>query len=240
MPDTQLEKDFGEISETTELKSSHLKIGDTLQIKPLSDDSGSVQYYVKYLGGLEKKSLICTLPSDDGKIVFIKENSAFSIRLFSGKNVYAFTSVVEVVYSRPYPHLHFKFPRQVFVGKIRRNQRVDVNIIAAMNNMDRPGDEFRASGRISNISMRGAMFESAKSAGSIGDKIECSFKIKMGAGEAVMAIPGIIRSHNKQKRDDGQLINLHGIEFGDIVFQEKMILQNFIFQCLTGENIDDL
>jgi len=242
MTEPQKKSDSDNIGYTDiiELKTNMLKVGDNIQIKPLSDTLDTTQYYVKYLGGLEKKSLICTLPMEGEKIVFIKENSAFSVRLFSGKNVYVFSSVVETVFSRPYPHLHFKYPKQVHVNKLRRNQRVDVTIIAAMSNISDTQNILKSSGHIDNISMRGALFSSPKAAGLVGDAVECSFKVKMGSGEALFVIPSIIRSVNQNKHQSGKVDFQHGIEFSDIVFQEKILLQNYIFQCVTGENIDDI
>ncbi len=225
----------------TQLAIKNLRVGETLQIKPLADVSGNTQYFVKYMGGLEKKSLICSLPTIDDKVMFIKENTGFSVRMFSGKHVYTFNSMVDVVYSRPYPHMHLKYPREVYTNKLRHNQRVAVSIIALLVNKTREETEqLKVSGRIVDLSLGGIMMEGLKSAGTANDNIECSFKLSMDGGEAVFVIPGILRNVSENRHDDGKLYYHHGIQFGEIAFQEKIMLQNYIFQLLTGEKMDDL
>ncbi|HEY0268886.1 MAG TPA: flagellar brake protein [Methyloradius sp.] len=225
---------------STQLVYRDLKPGETLQLKPLADETGTVQYFVKYIGGIEKGSLICTLPIIDEKVMFIKENTGFSVRLFSGKNVYTFNTLVEIVYSRPYPHMHLKYPREVYTNKIRNNQRVTCNIIALVaNTAAEQADSNKTSGRILDMSMGGIMFEATKIAGDANSKTETSFKVSMEGGEALFAIPGVLRNVIEKKNEDGSIIYQHGIQFGEIPFQQRVMLQNYIFQTLTGEKMDD-
>jgi c-di-GMP-binding flagellar brake protein YcgR len=225
---------------STQLTYRDLKLGETLQLKPLADESGGTQYFVKYLGGIEKKSLICTLPMIDEKVMFVKENTGYSVRLFSGKNVYTFNTMVEVVYSRPYPHMHLKYPRQAYTNKIRHNQRVTCNIIAIVANLSSEQTENnKISGRIVDMSMGGIMFEGLKTTGNLGDQTETSFKISMEGGEALFAIPGVLRNVIKKLPEDGKTIYQYGIQFEEIPFQQKVMLQNYIYQTLAGEKLDN-
>ena len=224
----------------TQLAYRDLKLGETLQLKPLSDETGAVQYFVKYIGGIEKGSLICTLPMIDEKVMFIKENTGFSVRLFSGKNVYAFNSLVEVVYSRPYPHMHLKYPRDTYSSKIRNNQRVSCNIIALASAIaGGQMDSSKTSGRILDMSMGGIMFEANKIAVEPGNKMATSFKVSMEEEEVLFAIPSILRNLIEKKQEDGRIIYQHGIQFEEIPFHQKIMLQNYIFQTLTGEKMDN-
>jgi len=225
---------------STQLTYRDLKLGETLQLKPLANESGGVQYFVKYIGGIEKKSLICTVPMIDDKVMFIKENTGYSVRLFSGKNVYTFNTMVEVVYSRPYPHMHLKYPREAYSNKIRNNQRVACSIIAIVADISGEQTEnSKISGRIIDMSMGGIMFESFKTTGNVGVQTETSFKISMEGGEALFAIPGVLRNVIDKVQEDGKTIYQHGIQFGEIPFQQRVMLQNYIFQTLAGEKLDN-
>jgi len=224
-----------------ELPFKSLKVGETLQASPLADDSGSIKYLIKYIGGLDKKSLICTLPTIDDKVVFIKENSGLSVRLFSGKNVYRFNTMVDVVFSRPFPHMHLKFPREVYSNRLRKNQRVSVNIIVSMLNKSQPASEnSKTAGRLVDLSLGGSLIEAYKSGGYAGDIVECTFKINLDGGEALFVIPGVLRAVSNTVQADGRKLFRHGVQFNEIAFQDKIILQSYIFQALTGEKLDDL
>lgn len=214
----------------------NLQIGDAIQLKPLSENSSDA-YFVKYLGGMDKRSIICTLPIVDDKVVFIKESAGFSVNLFSGRNVYTFTSVAEAVFSRPYPHMHLKYPRQVTMTQVRRSPRVKASIITSIANLSA---EAKASGRIVDMSMGGALLESPASIAEIGDTVECTFKVGIGGSEAYFVIKGIIRSRRETMGKSGEAAFQFGIEFGEIAFQEKILLQNYILLSISNTSLEDL
>lgn len=223
------------------LPFKNLKVGEVLQISPLTDPTGATKYMTKYIGGVDKKSIICAIPYVDEKVAFIKEGTGFSVRLFSGKNVYRFNTTAEVVFSRPYPHMHLKFPREVYANRLRKNQRVSANIIVAILNKT-PGlnEGFKTAGRIVDLSLGGSQIEAYSSAGAVGESIECTFKIELDGGEAVVVIPGILRAINKASQTEGKTLYRHGVQFGEIQFQDKIIMQSYIFQALTGEKLEEL
>ncbi len=223
-----------------ELPIKNLKLGETFQITPLNDDTGSTKYFIKYIGGMEKKSLICTLPTIDEKIVFIKENSGFSVRIFSGKNVFKFNTVVDAVFSRPYPHMHLKFPRETYSNQIRKNQRIAANIIASIENKSNSHNQDKIAAKLTDMSLGGAQIESFKSIGELNDQIECTFKINMEGGEALFVIPSVLRRASETTHSDGRQLFSYGIQFLEIGFQDRIVLQSYIFQALTGEKLDEL
>jgi c-di-GMP-binding flagellar brake protein YcgR len=224
-----------------ELPFKSLKLGETLQISPLNDDAGGLRYFTKYMGGLDKKSLMCTLPEAEGKVLYVKENSGFVVRLFSGKYVYRFNTMVESVSSRPYPHMHLKFPREVYSKQLRKNQRVTVSISASvLHKGTHEAENFKIAGSIIDLSLGGALIETNKLAGEIGDVLECDFKVNWDSGEALFSIPGVLRNISDNAKSDSRNLYRIGIQFGEIEFQQKLMLQNYIFQAITGEKLDQL
>jgi c-di-GMP-binding flagellar brake protein YcgR len=230
-----------ETGKLTDLSLNGINIGESLQITPLADESANTRYLIKYLGGLDKKSLICTLPEVNERIVYVKEHSGFKVQLFSGKDVYSFTTIVEAVYNRPYPHMHLKFPRDVYSKNLRKNQRIQANIITSLLNKN-PGAEEnkKTAGRIVDLSLGGAMVESIKTAGQVNDELECSFKIAIDGDEAFLVVPSVIRNIMEASDAKNQPIFKHGLQFKDMSFQDRIILQSFIFQSITGKKLDDL
>ncbi len=224
-----------------DFSSGHIKIGDIIQINPLSNDFGQVKFSVKYLGGLDKKSIICTLPELDEKIVYIKENSGLAAVAFSGKNIYKFSTVVEATFTRPYPHMHLKFPLNVYGNQIRKNQRINTNIIVSLLNLS-AGENHQAktAGRMVDLSLGGAMIESSKPAGIVGDQLECAFKISMDGGEAVFALNTTLRNVNDITSEQIKPMFKQGISFEHLNFQDKAVLQSYIYKLLTGQKLDEL
>jgi len=116
-----------------------------------------------------------------------------------------------------------------------------VSIIISISNLDDAnGEAAKTAGRIVDMSLGGAMIEAYKNAGKVGEALECSFKINMEGGEALFVIPAVLRSIVEAKQADGKILYKQGIQFKEIRFQDKIVLQSYIFQALTGEKLDEL
>jgi len=173
--------------------------------------------------------------------MFIKENSGFLIQLFIGKEVYNFTTTAEAVFNRPYPHMHLKFPHGVYSKSIRSNKRVETSTISSILN-DTEGDYkgYKSAGRIVDISLGGAMIESNMGAGNIDDEIECKFKLTISGTEVFFSIPSILRSITETSKAEGPRTYKQGIQFKEIAVHEKVMLQHYIYQLLTGKDLNSL
>jgi len=218
-----------------------IKLGESIQISPLTDATNNTKYIVKFLGGLEKNSLICSAPKIDEKLVYIKEHSGFLVRLFSGKDVYNFTTIVTAIYSQPYPHIHLKFPKDVYSKNLRNNQRVATSIICSLVNIS-SGElkETTSAGRIIDLSLGGVMVESSTVAGQINDEMECTFKLKLNDKEVLFSIPSVLRNITEPANANSARKYNQGIQFKEISFQDKAILQGYIYQLLTGKDLNNL
>ncbi len=253
MPPSDIKKNSAEQNEiVVDNFLEPLKVGDSIQLSLLSDHATpNNRHFVKYLGGLEKTSLICTLPMVDDKILLVKENSAYSVSLFTGKNVYRFTTLIDVVLSRPYPHMHLKFPREIFTNKLRKNHRISTNLIASIRN--KTSSEYQGKllpGRIVDLSMGGIMLETRNQIGKFGDAVECSFKVNIEGQTVTFTVPGLLckvtepsdsePSNAKVTDKDTDVSYQYGIKFSGVHIQHKIMLRSYIFQSLTGEKIDEL
>jgi c-di-GMP-binding flagellar brake protein YcgR len=224
-----------------QLPFKSLKIGETFQISPLSDQGGAPKYFAKYLGGLDKKSLICTVPTVDEKTIFIKEHTGFLVQLFSGKHVFRFNTIVDAVYSRPYPHMHLMFPREVYANRLRKNQRVTVSIITSMRHLTptEHGEPLIA-GRVTDLSLGGLLVEVYKEGAKEGDQIECTFKVTIEGQEVLLVLSGKVKNISTMAASDGRTTYRYGLQFNEMAFQEKLMLQHYIFKAVTGEKLEDL
>jgi len=216
-----------------------LKVGETFQISLLGDFSDPAKYKVKYIGGIDKKSLICTVPTLNDKTMFIKEFTGFSVQFFSGKNVYRFNTVVDAVFNRPYPHLHLMFPKELVVNRVRKNQRISVSKIASMRNVTK-GERFNSmqSGRMVDLSLCGAMLESFKQGLQEGDSVECSFKVSLDEQDVMLVLKSFVRSIKNAQNPEGKIVYRYGLQFVELPFQENMVLQNYIFKEMSKDYVE--
>ncbi len=235
------EKEAEPPQKLVDLSLSSIKLGDSIQISPIADDSNNTKYFVKFLGGLEKNSIICTAPTQDEKLVFVREHAGFKVQLFSGREIYNFNTTVSAVHSKPFHHIHLNFPRGVYSKNIRNNQRFSASIICSIDNVsDGEFKDIKSPGRITDISLGGAMVESTKQISNIKDELECTFKLAINDTEMLFSIPCILRNIVKPAEEEKTLRYNHGIQFKELPFHEKTMLQNYILQLFTGKDLSKL
>lgn len=209
-----------------------LAIGDALQLQPQAGD-GQVRYYVKLIGYLKGKGLIVTTPTQDGKILLMREGQSFVVRMFSGRSVYAFSASIIKVANVPYPHLHLSYPAQVRGLVVRHGARARVSLIAAVQ--DAQGAASAAT--LGNLSTGGCSLATKAPIGGKGTRIAIKFRVVVGDAERYLNLEGVIRNSHDELSDDGATLRLvHGIQFIDLAPADHLVLTAYVYQKLFDDN----
>ncbi len=211
-----------------------LDIGDTLQLQTQSD-TGQARYYVKLIGYLKGKSVLVTTPTQDGKVLLMREGQAFVVRLFSGKSVFAFGATVYKVANVPFPHLHLTYPSQVRGLVVRRGARARVSLIAAVSSAD--GRSHAST--IVDLSIGGAMLLAKAPMGVKDDRIAIKFRVVVSDVEQYLTIPAVLRSVHATAGQDGEAPQVHhGVQFDELPHAEQVVLSAFVYRILFEETAE--
>ncbi len=211
-----------------------LDIGDTLQLQTQSE-SGQSRYYVKLIGFLKGKSVLVTTPTQDGKVLLLREGQAFVVRMFSGKSVYAFGTTIFKVANVPFPHLHLTYPGQVRGLVVRRGARARVNLIAAVSGAD--GRSHAAT--LLDLSTGGAMLTAKSPMGVKDDRISIKFRVVVGEVEQYLTIPAVLRAVHANATVEGEQPQVnHGVQFEDLPHAENVVLSAFVYRVLFEESAE--
>lgn len=225
------ERGNSEEIETT-LDDIRLHIGEAWQLQPVSD-LDQRRYYVKLVGYLKPVSVIVTAPTADGKALLIREGQPFIVRAFSGKSAYAFKTAVIKTVSSPFPHLHLTYPESVRGMIVRRNERIQVNIIVSVT-PSRAGIG-KTSGVIVNASKTGASLRTRASIGESGDGVSLSFKLNIEENDYLLSLEGIIRAVRPCGSDQDKSVE-YGIQFVSIKPIDQLVLGAFVNSLIA--NVD--
>ena len=211
-----------------------LDIGDTLQLQAQSDSS-QARFYVKLIGFLKGKSVVVTTPTQDGKVLLMREGQAFVVRMFSGKSVYAFSTSIFKVANVPFPHLHLTYPNQVRGLVVRRGARARVNLIAAVTGAD--GRSHAST--IVDLSIGGAMLTAKAPIGVKDDRVAIKFRVSVNDVEQYLTINAVLRAVHAMAVVEGEtpLIN-HGLQFEEIPHGEQVVLSAFVYRILFEESAE--
>lgn len=215
----------------TTLDATKLRVGDVMQ---LQSGPESPRLVVKLIGYLKNRGLIVTVPEADGEFVMLKDGQSFVVRFFSGQNAYAFTSTVTRQTSVPFPHVHLAYPREVRGLVIRKDSRIDVELIAAISK-EGAGANTTAAGKIVNLSTGGAALRAKERLGNKGDAIEVKFKVLINDIQSYVVFQSEICTIADDKADP-VMPYMHGIRFVSPDQATSLALAAFVYQKIVDQS----
>lgn len=219
----------GKHVELSDLQSVKLGIGDVVQLQDFSHEK--LRHYVKLIGYLHKKSVVVSHPMRDEKLLFIKKGESFLLRGFSGTRTYEFTADVVNVCLQPYPYLHLSYPAQINTVNMRAALRIKLKLVCSVCLKD-SGQTTPAT--IEDMSLSGARIQSRTAFGTVGDKVEVSFRLPIDGVEQLLMVPATIRNVGNEAEASGAgKPVLSGLEFHQPEGIERTYLHNFIYKSMA-------
>lgn len=211
------------------LDATKIRVGDPLQMQSSAE---APRLVVKLIGYLKNRGLIVTIPESDGEFVMLKEGQSFIVRFFSGQSAYAFTTTVSKQTSVPFPHVHLAYPREVRGLEIRKNSRIDVELIAAVT---AEGETKVSAGKITNLSTGGAALRAKGRLGRKGDTINIKFKLLINDIQTYTVFDALICAISEDQGDPSMPI-MHGIQFVDPEQNMTLAVAAYVYQKLLGDS----
>ncbi len=218
--------------EVLSLDAIKLMPGDALQLQPMLEGQ-TERFTVHVIGVMKPKSVLVTMPVVEGKLVFVRDGQTYLVRAFSGLNVCAFKARVLKSQLQPFPYLHLSYPESVQAMRIRKAMRAPASIIVAVQHSE-DGKQIGA-GKMVDISVGGAKMYSTMQLGEKGDNLWLSFKVKLGDMEEYVKTPVVIRSIGEEDDEQGKRMKSFGIQFGELVQSQRLIIMNLVYQHLLKE-----
>jgi len=221
------------IERTASLDEVKLMPGDVLQLQSMVEGQQE-RLTVRIIGVMKPKSVLVTAPVIDGKLIFVRDAQPFLVRAFSGLNVCAFKSKVLKAQHAPFPYLHLAYPDTVQVMRIRKAVRARVQVITAI--YDQSGGKQIGAGRIVDLSVGGAKILSPSATGSKDQPIFLAFKIKLDDLEEIVETSATVRSITSEEDEDGRKVTALGVQFEELLPQQRLIIMNLVYQYLLKES----
>ena len=214
------------VDERMRLEDVRLKIGETVQLQSTAERDPQ-RHYVKLIGYAKGRSFIVSTPMQEGAYLLIRDGQGYVVRMFAGKNIYAFPASVIRAANTPYPHLHLTFPEVVVTRTIRKAERIDVRLIAAVDT----GSSRGIPATVENLSLSGAGLNSKVQLGTAGSELKLGFKLELDGFARVLSLTAVIRISQPSVTAEGQWLT--GLEFRDIDPQDHLLLSGFIYRTLV-------
>ena len=216
-----------------------VKLGDPVQLQFIPDD-GRDRLNAKIIGHAVNKSLIITAPSSggSGKLLLLRENQRFVVRMLQGSRVYGFESEILKYYTLPFPHVHISHPRDVECIVVRGARRINASNLVISVKADKITEAISAT--LLNLSVSGAMMQCIHALGELDDKLSFSIELDISGMHKYLRINAIIRNistpeDRKTEQDDHYR---YGIQFLELDDDERLILTAYVYEQ-TIKQLDD-
>jgi hypothetical protein len=197
-----------------------LKVGDRAQIEPPQHIAAD-RLPTKVVGWVENESLIMTVPQTRGGPLELREGETVVVRVFTGRQAFAFRSVVLKKSAPPFRYLHLSFPERVEGAEVRSSPRYRVDL---------PGNATAAAGgnpvgvRIDNIGTTGALVIASTPLGVNGELIKLEFSLVLHDIPVSLSLKAKIRSTQSDEDGSGASRHRHGVSFEEPGTNDRLIL----------------
>lgn len=224
------------------MKKLSLQTGVKLQLQFL-DETRRDRYQVTVIGYVEGHSLMITAPQKNGNFVLLREGQQFVVRLLSGTQIIGFNSEVLKAYNNPFSYVHLKPPMEVEQLNVRNAHRVELKVIATIQNIERDkesGDIIKStdnkssSAIVNNMSITGCQIQLLKALPEDHKELLISAKITVAEQERILTMEAEICSH-RETEIDGKNWQMYGMKFGELDDDRRLLLNCFVYEQLVKE-----
>ena len=215
-----------EPTSNVDFASLKLRPGAWLQMQNI--EGAAHKSEVEFVSAMHGKSLFVAIPdvTEDSRI---QAGERFRVRGFNGVSDFAFTTQVLEVQTKPFWNAHLTYPDSVEARVVRESLRLSASRPATVM-FD--GGSKQTPATVNDLSVAGALIESATALGAIDDRIEIRITTQFEARETELKIPAVIRHSGKW---DPKHFFRSGVEFADIAREDKLVLYYLLFTLAQNE-----
>ena len=194
-----------------------------------------MQHFSTVVGWVRDDYMIVKIPMENNGPIAITEGDKLTVRVFSGVNVCSFSTVVQRVFLRPLMYAHVAFPSEIQGTSLRAAMRVKVEIPAKMSR----DDGHHASVFLVNLSVSGALIESAQPLSREGDTVQLDFTLLAPPDDRQVRIhtSALVRNATvaQSQKMDGRDVFSYGVQFTGLDPAHFTLLQNLTYEAMLAD-----
>lgn len=203
-----------------------LKVGDRMVIDPPAK-LGEQPGVVKLIGWVNDVSVLVTMPDTRAWAGPPIEGDELSVRTFSGRHAFGFSTVVGKRSVRPFEYLHLEFPRRISMRQIRNAERIATSIPARVMDLDEP-----VSTVVTNLSASGAEVKVWSPPRDVGEPVSLELILDIHKVRTRIVVSGTIRNRHELP-ESGEAA--YGVSFDELNAQTTVFIKSFVYQGLVEQ-----
>jgi c-di-GMP-binding flagellar brake protein YcgR len=199
--------------------------------------SSGYRWDVRLVGLMSRSRFLVGHPTDDGRLVFVKEGDAFNVSTFDGAVISAFDSTVQRVVLGEAPGLELSLPapEQRRRETVRSVRRALITLPCSLRYG--PSDNALRAGFTGDLSEQGAQVAIERPLPDGIDAVDLSVRIQLFGELVTVHVRAVIRSSAPDPRPDVEA-TLLGLQFVDVEPTLRLSLSLYVRERLLAEADD--
>lgn len=215
-----------------DFNSLNLQVGIRLQLEVVRDVK-PIQVISSLIGYSSGEYLILRTPDPRHESVAFRLGEKLTVRVFSGVKVCAFDVTVERLFDNPLFYMHVSFPQHIRGTHLRSAMRVKTALPSKLKAV--AGD---LPVTLLNLSVKGALVESAQQCGQVGERVKLSFALPTSSKQVSdqIEVDAVIRNVSiVMKQGQAESVFRCGVEFDSLRHLDQLMLQNFTYETVLTQ-----
>lgn len=211
------------------LESLRIYSGATMYLQSKGDGQ-QIRHKVQFIGMFKGKSLLVTLPVENGQGMWIQTGHSFVVRGFNGIYAYAFVAQVLRARAHPYSYIHLSWPKEFDCQLVRKSLREEVELQGKVIMPD--GNTIDVT--LLDLSTIGSMLDAAGPLGAVGDHARLCFTLEVAGEVTELELPFTIRNIHSREDHPGLRI---GVGFENLAKNDALLLHCYIDDIALGAKV---
>jgi len=205
-----------------------------IQVLRMSGVDDAREFPVRLLGVNPGTSLIVTAPSEDERLIFVKEGQAFKFQGMFGESALVFVATVVKVQFAPFPYLHLSWPDPSRIQRrtVRSARRAGCRLPCVVY-LERGSGTVNVNGFVVNLSQGGAEVVVPFEAPDLKDSVRIAFRVMVAGRSTLFEQQAyVVRRKTEAGAQDGAHYALQFLEVPDDV---QFALHAYILELLVEQ-----
>lgn len=200
----------------------------------MSTEAGGQEYSVRLLGVNDGKSLIVSAPTEENKVVFIKEGSQYKFKGFFGQSIVIFTAAVAKVCFSPSPYLHLAWPdsTKITTRVVRNSRRARCNLPVVVY-CSRGATEAQDNGFITDLSVGGADVALRDPLPADAESVRVVFRVQVATKRIMIDTVARVIRQKATAAEASTGANHYAVEFLDLSDEQVLAVHAYIHELLV-------
>jgi c-di-GMP-binding flagellar brake protein YcgR len=200
----------------------------------MSSEGAAQEHTVRLLGVNEGQSVIVSAPTEEGKVVFIKEGASYRFKGFFGQSIVIFTTTVAKVCFAPSPYLHLAWPdaTRITTRVVRSARRARCNLPVVVY-FSKGKEKAQDNGFITDLSVGGADIALRERLPAECDSVRVAFRVQVATKRFMIETMARVIRQKANASEAATGADHYGIEFLALSDEHSLAVHGLIHELLV-------